>query len=79
MNSWQPAASVPVSCSVIKQDVMVEISSLDVYGQGQFPIDQARRMDACSGSHICKLFPHPHAFHTRGPYGCPYHARLNGG
>jgi hypothetical protein len=78
MRSWQPA-SVPFSCPVIKQEVTVAISTMDHYGQGQFPINQARRMDGCSGAHICKLFPDPRAFHTRGPYGCPIHTSMNGG
>jgi hypothetical protein len=78
MRSWQPT-SVPFSCPVIKQDITVTFSTMDLYGQGRFPINQARRMDACLGADVCKLFPHPRAFHTREPYGCPMHTRMNEG
>lgn len=77
MRAWQPQ-NVPYACPVVKQDVTVNISTMDLYGQGQFPIDQARRMDGCSGADVCKLFSHPRAFHTQGPYGCPIHSSING-
>ena len=78
MRAWQPA-SVLFHCPLINQDVTVAMSTLDPTGQGQIPIDQTRRMDGCSGNLICNIFPHPSAFHTQGPWGCPYHANLNQG
>jgi hypothetical protein len=75
MRSWQPA-SVLFHCPLINQEVTVAMSTS--YGQGP-PIDQSRRMDGCSGNLICGIFPHPHAFHSQGPWGCPYHTNLNKG
>jgi hypothetical protein len=77
MRSRQPSRA-PFFVSSHQADVSVEISTMDFYGQGRFPIDQARRMDGCSGAHICKLIPHFRAFHTPGLYGCPIHASMNG-
>jgi hypothetical protein len=68
MCAWRPA-SVLFNCPLINQDVTVAMSTS--YGQGQFPIDQTRRMDGCSGNLICSIFPDPSAFHTEGPRGCP--------
>jgi hypothetical protein len=79
VGSWQPSRTIPYACLVIKQDVQVEISTMDSYGQGQFQIDQGRRMDGCSGAHICKLFAEPRMFHAPGPVGCPFHTSMNGG
>jgi hypothetical protein len=75
---WSPS-NVPFSCTRINQEVVVVISTVPLYGQGQFPINQAKRMDDCSGKHICGLFPHPLMFHTQGPHGCPCHDNLNKG
>jgi hypothetical protein len=75
---WSPQ-NVLFSCSRIKEEVFVTISTAALYGQGQFPIAQAKRMDDCTGKHTCGLFPHPRMFHTQGPYGCPCHDSLNKG
>ena len=75
---WEPG-SAPYHCPVIGADVTIAVSSMPLYGQGQFPIDIVKRMDGCTGNQVCKKFDIPAMFHTRGPHGCPAHDLMNGG
>jgi hypothetical protein len=74
--NWTPAIA-PFQCPVVNRAVTVAISTLDIYGQAQFPIVKAQRMDGCSGNETCKIFPSPNTFHARGPFGCPCHTALS--